>query len=69
MIVSGELVRLVLFLNSNLVFFRNWELMTLGTIVVLEKNVGLDRTVIFPVTVFCLTSHVSFLIYFGCPVP
>lgn len=25
--------------------FRNWELMTLGTIVVLEKGVGLDRTV------------------------
>lgn len=25
--------------------FRNWELMTMGTIVVLEKGVGLDRTV------------------------
>jgi hypothetical protein len=25
--------------------FRNWELMTMGTIVVLEKAVGLDRTV------------------------
>lgn len=24
--------------------FRNWELMTLGTIVILEKGVGLDRT-------------------------
>ena len=37
----------VVLFGNNGTYCRTWELMTMGTIVVLEKAVGFDRTVSF----------------------